>query len=171
VDERPGHRVRRIYDIPDHIGTAVNVQMMVFATRVSDQEPASAARATATGAKEFYGEFSSTRRAKTSSPASARPADSRAQQVMPKAYATPRHHHAAGRHYRTSRISSSRFRTNGSSCSRRGQKRTGYAAVVIATDLVSENSSRLKEALLVDPEALNQRWRPGSTPMSGRRFP
>src|SRR6185312_3243620 len=39
---------RRIYDIPDHIGTAVNVQMMVFGN-TGDRS--------ATGAKEFYGEF------------------------------------------------------------------------------------------------------------------
>src|SRR3989440_1653007 len=49
---------RRIYDIPDHIGTAVNVQMMGFgntgdrsATRVGFT------RSPATGAKEFFGEF------------------------------------------------------------------------------------------------------------------
>ena len=39
---------------------------------------------------------------------------------------------------RTSRTSSSRSRTRTSTCSRRNGKRTGYAAVVIATDLVGE---------------------------------
>ena len=37
---------RRIYDIPDHIGTAVNVQMMVFGNTGDRSAPASASRAT-----------------------------------------------------------------------------------------------------------------------------
>jgi pyruvate,orthophosphate dikinase len=49
---------RRIYDIPDHIGTAVNVQMMVFGN-TGDRSGTGVGftRNPATGAREFYGEF------------------------------------------------------------------------------------------------------------------
>ena len=49
---------RRIYDIPDHIGTAVNVQMMVFGnTGERSATGVGFTRNPATGKKEFYGEF------------------------------------------------------------------------------------------------------------------
>jgi pyruvate,orthophosphate dikinase len=49
---------RRIYDIPDHIGTAVNVQAMVFGnTGERSATGVGFTRNPATGAKEFYGEF------------------------------------------------------------------------------------------------------------------
>src|SRR5947207_1129692 len=49
---------RRIYDIPDHIGTAVNVQMMVFGNS-GDRSGTGVGftRNPASGKKEFYGEF------------------------------------------------------------------------------------------------------------------
>src|SRR5215813_2687060 len=49
---------RRIYEIPDSIGTAVNVQMMVFGN-MGDRSATGVGftRNPATGAKEFYGEF------------------------------------------------------------------------------------------------------------------
>src|SRR6202042_910178 len=49
---------RRIYDIPDHIGTAVNVQMMVFGN-TGDRSATGVGftRKRVTGKKEFYGEF------------------------------------------------------------------------------------------------------------------
>src|SRR6202043_2671789 len=49
---------RRIYGIPDDIGTAVNVQMMVFGN-TGDRSGTGVGftRNPATGAKEFYGEF------------------------------------------------------------------------------------------------------------------
>ena len=49
---------RRIYDIPDYIGTAVNVQQMVFGN-TGDRSATGVGftRSPATGAKEFYGEF------------------------------------------------------------------------------------------------------------------
>ncbi len=47
----------------------------------------------------------------------------------------------------------------------RSGKRTGYAAVVIATDLADEKIVSPKEALLlVDPEALSQLLSPGFDP-------
>ena len=64
---------RRIYDIPDSIGTAVNVQMMVFGNTGDRSGPASASRETRRpGRRSSTASSSSTRRARTSSPASAR---------------------------------------------------------------------------------------------------
>jgi len=64
---------RRIYEIPDNIGTAVNVQMMVFGN-MGDRSATGVGftRNPATGAREFYGEFLINARARMSSPASAR---------------------------------------------------------------------------------------------------
>src|SRR5215216_4825409 len=49
---------RRIYEIPDHIGTAVNVQAMVFGN-TGDRSATGVGftRNPATGSKEFFGEF------------------------------------------------------------------------------------------------------------------
>ena len=58
LDEPRAKEYRRIYDIPDHIGTAVNVQMMVFGS-TGDRSGTGVGftRNPATGKKEFYGEF------------------------------------------------------------------------------------------------------------------
>ncbi len=54
----------------------------------------------------------------------------------------------------------------------RSGKRTGFAAVVIATDLVAEKLITPKEAvLLVDPEALNQLLAPGFDPDEWKKIP
>ena len=54
----------------------------------------------------------------------------------------------------------------------RSGKRTGFAAVVIATDLVAEKLITPKEAvLLVDPESLNQLLAPGFDPDEWKKIP
>jgi pyruvate,orthophosphate dikinase len=54
----------------------------------------------------------------------------------------------------------------------RSGKRTGYAAVVIATDLVAEKLVTPKEAvLLVDPESLSQLLAPGFDPDEWKKIP
>src|SRR5204863_9167168 len=54
----------------------------------------------------------------------------------------------------------------------RSGKRTGYAAVVIATDLVAEKLVSEKEAvLLVDPESLSQLLSPGFDPVEWKKLP
>src|SRR5439155_129820 len=54
----------------------------------------------------------------------------------------------------------------------RSGKRTGFAAVVIATDFVVEKLVTPKEAiLLVDPEALNQLLAPGFDPAEWAKIP
>ena len=68
---------RKTNGIPDDIGTAVNVQAMVFGNMGGDAPPASASRETPLRAPgSFTASISSTRRARTSSPASAPPARS-----------------------------------------------------------------------------------------------
>ena len=55
----------------------------------------------------------------------------------------------------------------------RSGKRTGYAAVVIATDLVAEKLITPKDAvLLVDPEVAQLScWRPGSIQNEWKKIP
>src|SRR5207248_9509194 len=54
----------------------------------------------------------------------------------------------------------------------RSGKRTGFAAVVIATDLVAEKLITPREAvLLVDPESLNQLLAPGFDPDEWKKIP
>jgi len=54
----------------------------------------------------------------------------------------------------------------------RSGKRTGFAAVVIATDMVAEKLISPKEAvLLVDPESLNQLLAPGFDPVEWKKIP
>src|SRR5207248_1939421 len=54
----------------------------------------------------------------------------------------------------------------------RSGKRTGFAAVIIATDLVEEGLLTPKEGiLLVDPEALNQLLAPGFDPAEWKKIP
>ena len=65
---------RRLNDIPHDLGTAVNVQSMVFGNMATPPPTGVGfTRNPSTGAKEFYGEFCRTRRAKTWWRASARP--------------------------------------------------------------------------------------------------
>jgi pyruvate,orthophosphate dikinase len=54
----------------------------------------------------------------------------------------------------------------------RSGKRTGYAAIVIATDFVDEKLVTPKDAiLLVDPESLNQLLAPGFDPAEWKKIP
>ena len=89
---------RRIYDIPDSIGTAVNVQMMVFGN-TGDRSATGVGftRNPATGAKEFYGEFLVNAQGEDVVAGIRTPQPIRElEAVMPKAYAQLRaDHHAA----------------------------------------------------------------------------
>ena len=152
---------RRIYDIPDSIGTAVNVQMMVFCN-TGDRSGTGVGftRNPATGAKEFFGEFLINAQGedvvagiRTPQPIAA------LERVMPKAYKQLRDITTRlEKHYKD--IQDFEFTIQDETLymlQTRSGKRTGYAAVVIATDLVKEKLVTPKEAiLLVDPEALSQ---------------
>src|SRR3954464_4976671 len=167
---------RRIYDIPDHIGTAVNVQMMVFGN-TGDRSGTGVGftRNPATGAKEFYGEFLINAQGEDVVAGIRTPQPIRElEQVMPKAYKQLREITTRlEKHYKD--VQDFEFTIQDERLfmlQTRSGKRTGFAAVVIATDLVDEKLLTPKEAvLLVDPEALNQLLAPGFDPDEWKKIP
>jgi pyruvate,orthophosphate dikinase len=167
---------RRIYDIPDHIGTAVNVQMMVFGN-TGDRSGTGVGftRNPATGAKEFYGEFLINAQGEDVVAGIRTPQPIRElEQVMPKAYKQLREITTRlEKHYKD--VQDFEFTIQDERLfmlQTRSGKRTGFAAVVIATDLVAEKLITPKDAiLLVDPEALNQLLAPGFDPDEWKKIP
>jgi pyruvate, orthophosphate dikinase len=167
---------RRIYDIPDHIGTAVNVQMMVFGnTGERSGTGVGFTRNPATGTKEFYGEFLINAQGEDVVAGIRTPQPiGELQQVMPKAYKQLRDITTRlERHYKD--VQDFEFTIQDERLfmlQTRSGKRTGYAAVVIATDLVSEKLVTPRDALLlVDPESLNQLLAPGFDPDEWKKIP
>jgi pyruvate,orthophosphate dikinase len=167
---------RRIYDIPDHIGTAVNVQMMVFGnTGNRSGTGVGFTRNPATGAREFFGEFLINAQgedvvAGIRTPQPIKELDS----VMPKAYKQLRDITSRlERHYKD--VQDFEFTIQDERLfmlQTRSGKRTGHAAVVIATDLVDEKLIKPKDALLlVDPESLSQLLAPGFDPVEWGKIP
>ena len=167
---------RRIYEIPDHIGTAVNVQTMVFGN-TGDRSATGVGftRNPATGAKEFYGEFLINAQGEDVVAGIRTPQPiAELEQVMPKAYKQLREITTRlEKHYKD--IQDFEFTIQDDKLymlQTRSGKRTGYAAVVIATDLVAEKLITPKEAvLLVDPEALVQLLAPGFDPAEWKKLP
>ena len=152
---------RRIYHIPDHIGTAVNVQMMVFGN-TGDRSGTGVGftRNPATGAKEFYGEFLINAQGEdvVAGIRTPRPI-TELEQVMPAAFKQLRAITTRlEKHYRD--IQDFEFTIQDEKLymlQTRSGKRTGYAAIVIATDFVDEKLVSPKEAvLMVEPESLSQ---------------
>jgi pyruvate, orthophosphate dikinase len=167
---------RRIYDIPDHIGTAVNVQMMVFGN-TGDRSGTGVGftRNPATGKKEFYGEFLINAQGEDVVAGIRTPQPIRElETVMPHAYKQLRQITTRlEKHYRD--IQDFEFTIQDDRLymlQTRSGKRTGYAAVVIATDLVAERLITPKEAvLLVDPESLSQLLAPGFDQAEWKKLP
>ncbi len=167
---------RRIYDIPDHIGTAVNVQMMVFGN-TGDRSATGVGftRSPATGKKEFYGEFLVNAQGEDVVSGVRTPQPIRElEQVLPKAYKQLREITTRlEKHYKD--VQDFEFTIQDERLfmlQTRSGKRTGYAAVVIATDMADEKLVTPKEAiLLVDPEALNQLLAPGFDPDEWEKIP
>ena len=167
---------RRIYDIPDSIGTAVNVQMMVFGN-TGDRSGTGVGftRNPATGAKEFFGEFLINAQGEDVVAGIRTPQPIvELERVMPKAYKQLRDITTRlEKHYRD--IQDFEFTIQDDRLfmlQTRNGKRTGYAAVVIATDLVKERLITPKEAvLLVDPESLSQLLAPGFDPKEWAKLP
>jgi pyruvate,orthophosphate dikinase len=167
---------RRIYDIPDSIGTAVNVQMMVFGN-TGDRSGTGVGftRNPATGAREFYGEFLINAQGEDVVAGIRTPQPIRElENVMPKAYKQLRDITTRlERHYKD--VQDFEFTIQDERLfmlQTRSGKRTGYAAVVIATDLVKEKLVTPKEAiLLVDPESLSQLLAPGFDPKEWNKLP
>src|SRR2546430_13847067 len=167
---------RRIYDIPDHIGTAVNVQMMVFGnTGNRSATGVGFTRNPATGAKEFYGEFLINAQGEDVVSGVRTPQPIRElEQLLPKAYKQLREITTRlEKHYKD--VQDFEFTIQDERLfmlQTRSGKRTGFAAVVIATDLVAEKLITPREAvLLVDPESLNQLLAPGFDPDEWKKLP
>jgi pyruvate,orthophosphate dikinase len=167
---------RRIYDIPDHIGTAVNVQMMVFGnTGERSATGVGFTRNPATGAKEFYGEFLVNAQGEDVVAGIRTPQPiAELEKVMPKAYKQLREITTRlEKHYRD--VQDFEFTIQDERLfmlQTRNGKRTGYAAVVIATDLVDEKLITPKEAVLqVDPESLSQLLAPVLDPKAWAALP
>src|SRR5262245_29216181 len=167
---------RRIYDIPDHIGTAVNVQMMVFGN-TGDRSATGVGftRNPGTGAKEFYGEFLINAQGEDVVAGIRTPQPiGELERVMPKAYKQLREITTRlEKHYKD--VQDFEFTIQDEQLfmlQTRSGKRTGYAAVVIAIDLVDEKLVTPKEAvLLVDPDALDQLLAPGFDPDEWKKIP
>jgi pyruvate,orthophosphate dikinase len=167
---------RRIYDIPDYIGTAVNVQQMVFGN-MGDRSATGVGftRSPATGAKEFYGEFLVNAQGEDVVSGVRTPQQIKElEKVLPKAYKQLREITTRlEKHYKD--VQDFEFTIQDEKLymlQTRSGKRTGHAAVVIATDLAAEKIVSPKEAvLLVDPEALSQLLSPGFDPGEWEKIP
>ena len=167
---------RRIYDIPDHIGTAVNVQMMVFGnTGNRSATGVGFTRNPATGAKEFYGEFLISAQGEDVVSGVRTPQPIRElEQLLPRAYKQLREITTRlEKHYKD--IQDFEFTIQDERLfmlQTRSGKRTGFAAIVIATDLVAERLITERAAvLLVDPESLDQLLAPGFDPDEWKKIP
>ena len=167
---------RRIYDIPDEIGTAVNVQAMVFGN-TGDRSGTGVGftRNPATGAKEFYGEFLINAQGEDVVAGIRTPQPiTELEEVMPKAYRELRRITTRlEKHYRD--VQDFEFTIQDEQLymlQTRNGKRTGRAAVVIATDLVREKLITPSDAVrMVDPDALTQLLAPVFDPAAWKALP
>jgi pyruvate,orthophosphate dikinase len=167
---------RRIYEISDHIGTAVNVQMMVFGN-TGDRSATGVGftRNPATGAKEFYGEFLINAQGEDVVAGIRTPQSiAELERVMPKAFKQLRAITSRlERNYKD--VQDFEFTIQDEQLfmlQTRNGKRTGYAAVIIATDLVAERLITPKDAILkIEPESLSQLLAPGFDPKEWNAIP
>ncbi len=167
---------RRIYDIPDEIGTAVSVQLMVFGN-TGDRSATGVGftRNPATGEKEFYGEFLVNAQGEDVVAGIRTPQPiAELERIMPAAYKQLRKITSRlERHYKD--IQDFEFTIQDDRLfmlQTRSGKRTGHAAIRIATDLVDERLVSAKRALLlVDPGALVQLLAPVFEPAAWARIP
>jgi pyruvate,orthophosphate dikinase len=156
---------RELYHIPDHWGTAVTVQAMVFGNLGDDCATGVAfTRNPSTGDKEFYGEFLVNAQGEdvVAGVRTPRPI-AELKTVMPKAHGElQKVCRNLEKHYRD--MQDIEFTVEDSKLwmlQTRTGKRTGFAAVRIAVDMVDERIISKKEALLrIEPDHLNQLLRP-----------
>ena len=167
---------RRIYHIPDEIGTAVNVQLMVFGN-TGDRSATGVGftRNPATGAKEFYGEFLVNAQGEDVVAGIRTPQPIRElKRLMPVAYRQLRRITSRlERHYKD--VQDFEFTIQDERLfmlQTRSGKRTAHAAVRIATDLVDERIVTTRAALqLIDADALSQLLAPIFDPEAWSRVP
>jgi pyruvate,orthophosphate dikinase len=162
---------RKMNKIPDDLGTAVNVQAMVFGN-LGDTSATGVGftRNPATGAKEFYGEFLINAQGEDVVAGIRTPKPiSELANVMPEVYNQLREITSSlERHYRD--IQDFEFTIQDGKLfmlQTRNGKRTGPAAVKIAVDMANEGLIDRKEAILrVDPMQLDQLLHPVIVPAS-----
>jgi pyruvate, orthophosphate dikinase len=156
---------RELYQIPDWWGTAVNVQAMVFGNLGDDCATGVAfTRDPSTGDKRFYGEFLINAQGEDVVAGIRTPKPiAELRQVLPKASAELRRVCTSlEKHYRDMQdieftIENGRLWM----LQTRAGKRTGFAAVRLAVDMVEEKIIDRKEALRrIEPDQLNQLLRP-----------
>ena len=156
---------RRMNKISDDLGTAVNVQTMVFGNMgETSGTGVGFTRNPATGAKEFYGEFLMNAQGEDVVAGVRTPVPIRElEKIMPGVYNQLREFTTRlEQHYKD--VQDFEFTIQEGKLfmlQTRNGKRTGQAAVKIAVDLVEEKLIKKEEALLkVEPDALNQLLHP-----------
>jgi pyruvate,orthophosphate dikinase len=156
---------RKLNDIPANLGTAVNVQSMVFGNKgETSATGVGFTRNPSTGAKEFYGEFLQNAQGEDVVAGIRTPQPiTELEKVMPAAYRELREITTRlERQYKD--IQDFEFTVEENKLymlQTRNGKRTGLAAVAIAVDLVEEGILTPKEAVLkVEPSSLDQLLHP-----------
>jgi pyruvate,orthophosphate dikinase len=156
---------RKMYDIPEAWGTAVNVQLMVFGNMGNDSGTGVAfTRDAATGENVFYGEYLMNAQGEDVVAGTRTPKPIvELRKDDPKAYAQlEKIRHTLEKHY-TDMMDIEFTIQQGKlymlQC--RVGKRTAFAAIKIAVDMVGEKLIREQEALSrIEPDQLNQLLRP-----------
>jgi pyruvate,orthophosphate dikinase len=156
---------RRLYDIPDSWGTAVNVQLMVFGNMGDDSGTGVAfTRDPATGENAFYGEYLMNAQGEDVVAGIRTPLSiARLKRDDPKAYdQLGKIRHILERHFRDMmdiEFTIQQGKLYMLQC--RVGKRTAFAAIRIAVDMVGERLIDAREALVrIEPDQLNQLLRP-----------
>ena len=156
---------RKLNNIPDHWGTAVNVQSMVFGNMGEDCGTGVAfTRDPATGEKKFYGEYLINAQGEDVVAGIRTPQQiAQLEKDMPEVYnKLVNIYQNLENHYRD--MQDIEFTIQNKKLwmlQTRVGKRTGFAAFSIAVDMVKEGLISKEEALMrVEPEQLNQLLRP-----------
>ena len=156
---------RKMYDIPEAWGTAVNVQLMVFGNMGKDSGTGVAfTRDAATGENIFYGEYLMNAQGEDVVAGTRTPHPiAKLKKDDPKVYAQlEKIRHILETHYTDMmdiEFTIQQGRLYMLQC--RVGKRTAFAAIKIAVDMVDEKLISEKEALArIEPDQLNQLLRP-----------
>ncbi|MDZ7266720.1 MAG: pyruvate, phosphate dikinase [candidate division KSB1 bacterium] len=156
---------RKLYEIPEDWGTAVNVQAMVFGNMGDDCGTGVAfTRDPATGENVFYGEYLINAQGEDVVAGIRTPQPiARLEQQMPGVYAQLlKIRRTLERHYKE--MQDIEFTVQNGRLwmlQTRNGKRTAFAAFKIAHDMVAEKLIKKEDALVrLDPNALNQLLRP-----------
>jgi len=156
---------RKMYDIPEAWGTAVNVQLMVFGNMGNDSGTGVAfTRDAATGENIFYGEYLMNAQGEDVVAGTRTPKPiAELKKDDPQAYAQlEKIRHTLEKHYTDMmdiEFTIQQGRLYMLQC--RVGKRTAFAAIKIAVDMVGERLISEKEALSrIEPDQLNQLLRP-----------